>query len=156
MIYVLMLVLGYLYSFLAEYVLHRLLHISKLKPLFKMHMAGHHKRARQTFFFDFGYKWGALDSHVSHELYTLVLLALVHLPLVLVSPWLYTGAFLGLAEYFWKHRRAHLEPRWAIKNMPWHIEHHMGINQNVNWGIRSCWLDKVLKTYKRWIPKPKA
>ncbi len=36
-------------------------------------------------------------------------------------------------NYYYIHRRAHLEPDWAMRKIPWHYDHHMNSNQDANW-----------------------
>jgi sterol desaturase/sphingolipid hydroxylase (fatty acid hydroxylase superfamily) len=34
----------------------------------------------------------------------------------------------------------------AERKVPWHYDHHMGKNQEANWGITTDWVDKLLRT----------
>ena len=54
--------------------------------------------------------------------------------------------------YFFIHAASHVTP--YVENqfevgklaIPWHGEHHMGPNQNMNWGVTDDWPDRLLKT----------
>ena len=54
-------------------------------------------------------------------------------------------------QYYYIHRKAHLNPEWAKENLIWHYEHHMSLNQNKNFGIRSDLIDRILGTRKRYL-----
>ena len=32
------------------------------------------------------------------------------------------------------------------KYVPWHYDHHMGKNQDANWGVTTDWVDKLAGT----------
>jgi len=34
-------------------------------------------------------------------------------------------------------------------NMPWHYDHHMGKNQDSNWGVTVEWVDKLFNTREK-------
>lgn len=39
-----------------------------------------------------------------------------------------------------------MDLEWAKKHVPWHYDHHMGKNQDANWGVTTDWVDKLLGT----------
>lgn len=43
------------------------------------------------------------------------------------------AAWYSAGNYYYIHRRAHLEPDWAKRKIPWHYDHHMNSNQDANW-----------------------
>ncbi len=49
-------------------------------------------------------------------------------------------------NYYYIHRRAHLEPDWAMRKIPWHYDHHMNSNQDANWCVTKPWFDYILGT----------
>mgnify|MGYP003663928552 FL=1 len=49
-------------------------------------------------------------------------------------------------RYFYMHRKAHTNVEWCKKNIPWHYDHHMGKNQDVNYGVTVEWPDKLFGT----------
>jgi len=68
------------------------------------------------------------------------------LPLLVIYPIFYlTLVFTGV-RYYLVHKKAHLDPEWAKKHVPWHYDHHMGKNQNANWCVTQPWFDWVLGT----------
>ena len=54
----------------------------------------------------------------------------------------------SIISYYITHRKAHIDTEWCRKKLPWHYEHHMGKNQNINWGVRRPWVDKIMGTSK--------
>jgi membrane associated rhomboid family serine protease len=49
------------------------------------------------------------------------------------------------------HRKAHLDPAWAREHVPWHFDHHMGPDQDQNWGIALDWYDRLAGTRVRYV-----
>ena len=76
-----------------------------------------------------------------------MLLAILHLPIAFFNISFFCGILMGILEYRYKHKKSHTDVAWAIKNIPWHYEHHMGRNQDMNFGVRSAFVDKLLGTY---------
>ncbi|MFX9058360.1 hypothetical protein ABTN75_21515, partial [Acinetobacter baumannii] len=35
------------------------------------------------------------------------------------------AAAYSAINYFYVHRKAHLQPDWAKRRIPWHVDHHM-------------------------------
>jgi hypothetical protein len=58
--------------------------------------------------------------------------------------WLSSGA------YYFVHRRAHLDPAWARRWLPWHYDHHMGPRQDANWCVTWPLFDWVMGTREPW------
>ena len=49
-------------------------------------------------------------------------------------------------NYFYKHRRSHLDPEWAKQNLKHHYDHHMGRDQDANWCVTQPWFDYLMGT----------
>jgi len=148
--YVIIAILAYLYGHIAEYFIHKfVLHsygLRKSSPL-SFHFEEHHRNARKNDFIDPSYNsvvpgWDAAGK----EIFYLILTLLLHIPIYFVSNIFYIVLALSAIEYYYKHRRAHTNADWAMNNIPWHYDHHMGRNQHFNWGVRSDILDRLLKT----------
>ena len=70
----------------------------------------------------------------------------LHVPLGLYFP-VFVGAVYGsLAVYYYKHRKAHLDPVWAKQHLRWHYDHHLGGNASANWCVTWPWFDYLLGT----------
>jgi hypothetical protein len=141
-------VVGYIYGHIAEYFLHRFLHArgKKKKSLFGFHFHDHHKTARLNGFRDDNYadtifQW----NEIGKEVFYLTLTVLSHLPVVIVAPWFFATLVVSAIEYYWVHRKSHLNPAWAEVHLHWHWAHHMK-NQNKSWGVRSNLIDRILGT----------
>ena len=50
------------------------------------------------------------------------------------------------ADEIYIHRRCHVDVEWGKRNFPWHYDHHMGKNQDANWGVTNPLWDHILKT----------
>lgn len=141
---------GYIYGHLAEWAIHKyILHgWGKSKgSLFSFHFFDHHRNARLNNFIDTAY----LDSifqwnEIGKEIFYLSLLMIAHIPLFLLFPYFTLALFYSAAEYYYLHRKSHIDLEWARKNLPWHFDHHMALNQDMNWGVRSDWVDRLFNT----------
>lgn len=107
----------------------------------------HHRLVRKQQFSDDGYVEGLANERTRLELLSLVLVAssasAIAYPFskgMALSFWYCAG------NYFYVHRRAHLQPAWAKKHIPWHYDHHMNSNQDANWCVTRPWFDYVMGT----------
>ena len=147
--------LTWVYGHVAEYSLHRwALHkvAAKRGHPFSFHFYGHHRNARLNKYRDSAYqgfplRWDAAGK----ELLSLLGLLLLHSPLYFYFPWVFLTIVLSTCSYYYTHRRSHREPEWAKKNIPWHYDHHMALNQNMNYGVRSDVIDRIMGTREKMI-----
>ena len=138
-----------MYSHVLEWVLHKyVLHglgKNKKSP-WASHWHKHHRSSRQNDHYDGDYKKGFFDLTVRSEILGLSILSLVHIPLIFVSPIFYTTLVICAIRYYLIHKKSHLDTEWAKKHLPWHYDHHMGTNQDANWGVTTDWIDRLLGT----------
>ncbi len=144
-------ILGLLYANAGEWLMHKyILHaLGKNRQSFwAYHLFEHHAVSLQNGMIDPGYQKLELTSWntQSKELVVLAVIVLLHAPLVLLSPFFTGAVYVSLALYYYKHRRAHLDPVWARRHLRWHYEHHLGDNCNANWCVTWPWFDYVLGT----------
>lgn len=142
--------LGLLYANAGEWLMHKfILHgLGKSQNGFwAYHLHEHHVVCARNGMLDSGYKainltiWNAQ----SKEVVVLAGIVLLHAPLFLLFP-LFTSAVYGsLALYYYKHRRAHLDPAWAQRHLRWHYDHHQG-DCAANWCVTWPWFDHLLGT----------
>ncbi len=139
--------LATIYALIFEYVAHKyILHNYKIfKVPFKNHFKIHHGNSRKNKMYDAGYE-KIVSSYF--EIASLVVILILHAPLIFFSKFFYFCLFLNLSHYYFVHRKSHIDVEWGKKNMPWHYEHHMGKNQNINWGVRSPIIDKIMGSSK--------
>ena len=142
---------AWLYGHVLEYCLHRfVLHNPRLlsgRP-FKRHFAGHHKSVRKGGMLDTGYHDWQKYTPLDFEPAFLTFLALIHLPVAIYFPAAYAVLAWSAFAYFVVHAATHLFPDTFEKIFPWHTWHHLGKNQNVNYGVRLPIIDMLVGTYK--------
>lgn len=147
--------LGFAYANVGEWIMHKyILHgLGKNRQSFwAYHLYGHHTVSSQNNMLDIGYKslnlslWNAQTK----EVLVLLLIVLAHSPIFAVAP-VFTGAlYLSLMTYYYKHRKAHLNPVWAKRHLRWHYEHHFGVAGNANWCVTWPWFDYLMGTRVRY------
>ena len=142
--------LGLLYANGIEWTIHKyVLHgLGKdRKSTYSYHYHDHHKACRKNDFIDSSYKTTALKGHKEgHEIKSLTVFTLVHLPIAPVAPFFaMTGVYCAF-NYYRKHKKSHLDKDWANKNLPWHVDHHMGKNADANWCVTQPWFDHLMGT----------
>jgi len=143
--------LGLLYANAVEAMFHRhVLHgIGKdPKSFWAFHWNEHHREARRDGFHDRHYRtrpWLGWHPQTKERLGA-ALAVLVHLPLAPVAPFFVATIAVCGAWFAVLHQRAHLDPAWARAHLPWHYDHHMGPDQDKNWGIAFDWYDRLAGT----------
>ncbi|QIC68416.1 sterol desaturase family protein [Acinetobacter schindleri] len=107
----------------------------------------HHREVRKTAFSDHGYVEGWQNWRTRNEIGSLVVVASVFgLVFYPVSKGMSLAVLYSACNYYYVHRRAHLEPEWAKRKIPWHYDHHMNSNQDANWCVTRPWFDYVMGT----------
>jgi len=153
----LMVPLAFIYSAILEWVIHKyILHgLGKNKESFwSFHWHSHHKTCRKNKNFDENYKFPA-GTPVKKEMASLILLAALHFPLWFASKTFYLTLVFCAARYFYLHRKCHTDIEWGKKKLPWHYDHHMGKEQDINWGVTTDLLDLIMKTRTYYLPRVK-
>ena len=152
MTYLLTIFLAFLYGNIVEYVMHRyVLHglgKKKSSPL-NFHWNSHHKICRKNNFYDDYYE-NPRSIVTSKEKLSLVLLVLVHSPVYFISPTFFIATIFYAIYYYKMHKWMHLNVEAGRKRFPWHYDHHMGRDQDKNWGVTHQWVDKLMGTRKTW------
>lgn len=144
-------ILALLYANVGEWLMHKyVLHgLGQNRHSFwAYHCYEHHAVCAKHAMLDPGYRslrltaWNAQTK----ELAVLAGIALLHAPLFMLCP-LFTGAlYASLLLYYYKHRKAHLDPAWAKRHLRWHYDHHLGGNGAANWCITWPWFDYLMGT----------
>lgn len=122
---------------------------SRYSPVPKSMMSHweHHRKVRKQSFHDEGYVEGISNWRTKNEIMSLTIVAgvssLIFYP---VSKGMVVASVYSALNYYYIHRRAHLEPDWAKRKIPWHYDHHMNANQDANWCVTKPWFDYVLGT----------
>ena len=84
------------------------------------------------------------------ELLSLFLAALLHIPVAIIFPWAGLAVLLSIVSYYLQHSKSHKNVEWARVVLPWHYDHHMGPNQDMNFGVRSDIFDKLFGTRSKY------
>jgi hypothetical protein len=152
--------LGLVYANAGEWALHKyVLHgLGKNKKSFwAFHWHDHHRASRRNDMVDPVYRQSLLHwTPKTKEAVSLLGLALVHAPLFPLAPF-FTATVLGsIANYYRVHARAHKDPAWARAHLAWHVDHHLGKNQNLNWCVTHPFFDWVMGTRQRGEATPLA
>jgi hypothetical protein len=123
------------------------------KSPFAFHWHDHHRAARKHGGVDDAYRKNLFRVWNAQTKEALAILAggLSVAPLLPVAPFFVGAVWYGAANYYIKHRRAHLDPAWARKHLPWHYDHHMGPNQHKNWCVTRPWMDLVMGTREPYV-----
>ena len=115
--------------------------------VWSFHFHEHHRAARRHDMEDEAYHRPLWGWHAqSKEALGVFGLAAVHTPLAALAPGFVLGVWCAAALYYHRHRKAHLDPEWARAHLPWHVDHHMGPNQDANWCVTFPWFDHVMGT----------
>jgi len=150
--------MGLLYSNALEWAIHKyVLHGlgRDRRSFWSFHWHEHHRAARRGAMEDPGYRSSVWGLHAQgREALSLVIGSLVHLPLARRYPW-FTATVVGCQWYYWHvHRKSHRDPAWARTHLPWHVDHHLGPDQDANWCVTWPWIDYLLGTRKPWVGTP--
>jgi len=140
--------LAIIYCNLSEWAIHKyVLHGlgKKRKSFFSFHWHAHHKAARKNIFYDRDYT-RPNNGPVRRERLSLYGLVLLHTPLVISAPLFVATIALCAIYYYRTHKKMHLKTAWGKHWFPWHWDHHMGKNQDCNWGVTIEWVDRLAGT----------
>lgn len=114
---------------------------------FSFHYHEHHQAVRRNGGYDPAYEGPPWSSPTqAREMLGLSLVGLAHAPLFPIAPFYASTIWYCLYRYRRDHRRAHLDPAWARDHLPHHHDHHLGMDQDMNFGIVWSWFDLVMKT----------
>lgn len=147
--------LGLAIANLTEWLAHRhMLHgLGRRRSSFwSFHWHEHHRASRKNGMLDPDYQRFPFGWHAQGK--EILALALGALPALLIVPWMPT---LGLTlvwcgfDYYRKHKRAHIDPEWGRRNLPWHVDHHLGPDQDANWCVTRPWCDHLFGTRRPYI-----
>lgn len=154
--------LGRLLAAAVEWSAHRyLLHGlgKKRGSLLSFHYRDHHRACRRNQMHDAEYVQGMLfdDNGRAREFWPVILgCVLVVVLCGMWAPLFALGGVYGGVLYLYMHHRAHADPQWCLRHAPWHYEHHMAPNQDVNWGVTNEWFDKLMGTRVSWEKAPRS
>ncbi|WP_394651530.1 hypothetical protein [uncultured Acinetobacter sp.] len=107
----------------------------------------HHREVKTQNFHDDCYVEGLASWRTRNELLSLGVVAATSMAIFApLSKGMAIAAAYSAINYFYVHRKAHLQPDWAKHRIPWHVDHHMNANQDANWCVTKPWFDYLLGT----------
>jgi hypothetical protein len=125
------------------------------KSFWAFHWHEHHRESRSHDMVDAAYTESVFSwSPQGKEALSLSLGAVALAPLFPVAPFLTGTLWFRMWRYYVLHKRSHLDPAWAREHLPWHVDHHLGKNQNANWCVTHPWFDYVMQTRKPYGQDP--
>ena len=136
----------------GEWIIHkRVLHLrGKRKGNFwNFHWYDHHNEARRHGMHDPAYDSSWLRWKWDSRTKEAAALTLGAIPWIFLFPWApgyAAGSLFTTIRYYYVHKRAHLDIEWCRTKLPWHYDHHMGPNQDANWGVTAPWWDWIMGT----------
>jgi len=143
------------YANAAEWWIHKnVLHGpgKKRASFWSFHFHEHHNASRRNDMVDDAYHRPLFAWHAqSKEALGVFALAAMHTPLAPVAPGFVLGVWASAALYYRRHKRSHLDPQWAREHLSWHVDHHMGPNQDANWCVTFPWFDHVMGTREPYV-----
>lgn len=146
MISLLLFLLGFCYGSFVEHFVHKKLFHDmgkKRNSLFAFHLRGHHLVSRRNNFVDkrFSYR----------EALGMPFVLLLHIPFMLISPYIYLGMSVYGILFVTIHNTLHHFPGFAKRFFWWHWNHHMK-NQNKSFNVVLPLADIVLGTLESKSP----
>lgn len=125
------------------------------KSFWAFHWHEHHREAFRHDMVDAQYQRPLLTwSPQGKEALALALGAVSLAPLFPVFPFFTGTVWWRMWRYYQEHKQSHLDPAWARAHLPWHVDHHLGKDQNANWCVTHPWFDYVMKTRKPYMEDP--
>lgn len=139
----------------VEYIVHKyVLHGlgANKKSIWSFHWHEHHNIVRKNNGLDPSYNNKILSKGIHNkEIYSLLFGFLLILPILYISTAFFIGLTFHIFLYYFLHKQSHLNVNFCKKYMPWHYDHHMGKNQNLNWCVTFPLFDYVFKTRKKYL-----
>lgn len=125
------------------------------RSFWAFHWHEHHRESRAHDMVDSAYTRSVFSwSPQGKEALSLSLGAVVLAPLFPIAPFLTGTLWFRMWRYYVLHKKSHLDPEWAREHLPWHVDHHLGKNQNANWCVTHPWFDYVMQTRKPYGQDP--
>jgi len=120
--------------------------------IFAFHFHVHHQKVRRSGGYDPDFEGPVWSTPTQlGEAIGLTIIGLAHAPLLPVAPFYTLTTWYLLAKYRRDHRRSHIDTEWGRTHLPWHYDHHMGVDQHKNWGVTFQWFDKLNGTREPYV-----
>jgi hypothetical protein len=108
----------------------------------------HHREVRRNAFSEpqYDHIFGEEYARHRYEIEALVRVSLIVSPLFPIAPFFTATLWYSAFNYYHCHRKSHENPEWAREHLPWHVDHHLGRNQDTNWCVTKPWFDYIMGT----------
>lgn len=108
----------------------------------------HHREVRRNNFREPMYDHLLGEEYDRHrfEIEALVKVSLAVSPLFPIAPLFTATLWYSAINYYYCHRKSHDNPEWAREHLPWHVDHHLGRDQDMNWCVTKPWFDYIMGT----------
>ena len=147
--------LGLLYANATEWWIHKYLLHGRgrdRRSFFAYHWHDHHNAARRFAQHDPAYDQLTFSwNSQTKEIVALIGGAALYVPLFHYAPYFIGTLWFSTVYYYVVHRWSHQNPAWGRRFLPWHVDHHLGPDQNANWCVSWPWFDWVMSTRKKYI-----
>ncbi|MCO4744097.1 MAG: hypothetical protein KC912_04865 [Proteobacteria bacterium] len=147
--------IGLIYHNAMEWMIHKhVLHGrgKKRESFWSFHFHEHHQACRRNDNHDDDYLHGFMQwDPRGKEVAALMGAAAIHAPLFPVAPFFVATCWYSQYKYYRDHKRSHVDIEWGREHMPWHYDHHMGVNQDSNWCVTHPWFDDLMGTREPYI-----
>ena len=139
-----------------KYILHEL--GKDKKSYWAAHWNRHHKVSRKLWMVDRDYleKWWEFKPRQSEVIGLFLLWLFGGLPMLLLPVFIPALLLISIVwcvtvavyccSYYYIHKKSHLNTQWAFKWLPWHVDHHLGKDQDKNWNVTFPLWDIILRT----------
>lgn len=136
--------------YVHKYVLHKM--ARKKGSFWGFHWYEHHKNVRKTGGYDPMYERPITETPTKvKEAISVAMGAALALPVLPFSTGFVAAGALSAGAYYFIHKKAHLDPAWGRKWVPWHVDHHLGPNQDANWCVTFPLMDWIMGTREPWV-----
>lgn len=124
----------------------------KKNSIWNSHWYEHHKSARKHEMKDEFYDKSWPEQMKTYEFVflstaclSLITFLKITQPQLFVAATITTLVLYGIT-YYVVHSKSHTDPEWAEKWLKYHVDHHMGKDQNKNWCVVFPLADHILNT----------
>jgi hypothetical protein len=146
--------LAFVYGNLWEWLVHKfVLHgwARNKRSFWSYHWHTHHKNVHVHGLADPDFRRPLLTTEQRfREALGVLGLALSHAWVALWLPWFAVALWVHAFWYLYTHWRSHVDPEWARRRVPWHVDHHFGANPHANWCATMPLFDYLLRTRIRY------
>jgi sterol desaturase/sphingolipid hydroxylase (fatty acid hydroxylase superfamily) len=133
--------------FVHKYILHGL--GKKKDSFFHFHWRHHHTCRKYDNKDEIYVNWKT-NKDVWKEAISIISMGLFNIIWLWIWPPLFYCLVFWSMIYFFMHAKSHTNVKWGNRWMPWHRDHHLGSNQDLNYCVTFPLFDYIMKTRKKY------